>query len=231
MFTLLIHNPTFEEQGSGEVQVRNTFQTTLLHILLPSRILGQWPLSFFNRTCILALHWISHPHTKGALSSGIRNTGHRPFQGLCKVLRVFVSCSVMSDSVWPHGLRPARLLCPWGFPGKNTGVGCHFLLQGIFLTQGSNSGLLHCRKILYRLSHQGSLAIYSIGQYFKKQNVKTAFHFGMRQVVWWGIRPSKIWLPRAKKILKWLFRSLFIYAYNPQPKSQRQLPELFMSQH
>ena len=39
--------------------------------------------------------------------------------------------------------------------GKNTGVGCHFLLQGIFLTQGSNPGLLHCRQILYHLSHQG----------------------------------------------------------------------------
>ena len=41
-------------------------------------------------------------------------------------------------------------------PGKNTGVGCHTLLQGIFLTQGSNPGLLHCRQILYCLSHQGS---------------------------------------------------------------------------
>ena len=38
---------------------------------------------------------------------------------------------------------PARLLCPWDFPGKNTGVGCHFLLQGIFLTWGSNLVLLH----------------------------------------------------------------------------------------
>ena len=43
------------------------------------------------------------------------------------------------------------------FPGKNTGVGCHFLLQGIFPSQRSNTGLLHCRRILYRLSHQGSL--------------------------------------------------------------------------
>ena len=44
----------------------------------------------------------------------------------------------------------------WDFPGKNSGVGCHFLLQGIFPTQGSNSGLLHCRQMLYHLSHQGS---------------------------------------------------------------------------
>ena len=42
------------------------------------------------------------------------------------------------------------------FSGKSTGVGCHFLLQGIFPTQGSNPGLLHCRQMLYLLSHQGS---------------------------------------------------------------------------
>ena len=45
---------------------------------------------------------------------------------------------------------------PWDFTGKSTGVGCHFLLQGIFPTQGSKPGLLHCRQTLYRLSHQGS---------------------------------------------------------------------------
>ena len=49
----------------------------------------------------------------------------------------------MSDSLQPHGLQPARLLCPWDSPGKNTGVGCHALLQGIVPTQGSNLGLLH----------------------------------------------------------------------------------------
>ena len=43
----------------------------------------------------------------------------------------------------PHGLWPARLLCRWNYPGKNTGVGCHFLLSGIFLIQGSNPCLLH----------------------------------------------------------------------------------------
>ena len=47
------------------------------------------------------------------------------------------------------------LLWPWDFPGKNTGVGSHFLLQGIFQIQGSNPGLPHCRWILYQLSHQG----------------------------------------------------------------------------
>ena len=51
---------------------------------------------------------------------------------------------------------PARLLYPWDSPGKNTGVGCHFLLQEIFWTQESNLGLLHCRQILYLLSQQGA---------------------------------------------------------------------------
>ena len=45
---------------------------------------------------------------------------------------------------------------PWDFPGKNTGVSSRFLLQGIFLTQGLNPGLLHCWQILHQLSHQGS---------------------------------------------------------------------------
>ena len=67
-----------------------------------------------------------------------------------------VSRSVLSDFLWPHGLYPTRLLFPWNSPSKNTGVGCDFLLQGIFLTQGSNSGLLHCRQLLYHLSYQES---------------------------------------------------------------------------
>ena len=76
--------------------------------------------------------------------------------------KVCVNCSVVSDSLQPQRLGPTRLLCPWDFPGRNTGVGWHFLLQEIFLTQGSNTGLahctvlLHCRQILHHLSHQGS---------------------------------------------------------------------------
>ena len=49
-----------------------------------------------------------------------------------------------------------RLLCPGDFPSKDTGVDCHFLLQGIFPTQALNPGPLHCRQILYRLSYKGS---------------------------------------------------------------------------
>ena len=106
-----------------------------------------------------------------------------------------LSHPIMLDSLEPHGLQPARLLCAWGFsrqeywtglpcpspgdlpnPGiksrslmlqnslpseqrgklKNTGVGSLSLLQGIFPTKESNWGLLHCRRILYQLSYQGS---------------------------------------------------------------------------
>ena len=55
------------------------------------------------------------------------------------------SRSVLSDPSQSHGLSPARPLHPWNFPGKNTGVGCHLLFQGIFPTQGSNPGLPYCR--------------------------------------------------------------------------------------
>ena len=72
-----------------------------------------------------------------------------------QTLFVCVSRSVVSDSLQPHGLKPTRLLCPWDFPGKDIGVSCYFLLQGIFPTEGSNPGLLHCRQILYRLSYKG----------------------------------------------------------------------------
>ena len=61
------------------------------------------------------------------------------------------SCSVVPDSLQPHGL-----YSPWNSPGQNTGVGSLCLLQGIFPTQESNPGLLHCRRILYQLSHKGS---------------------------------------------------------------------------
>ena len=59
----------------------------------------------------------------------------------------------MSNFLWSHGLYPARLLCPWDSPDKNTGVVWHSLLQGIFPTHGSNPGLPHYRQILYCLSH------------------------------------------------------------------------------
>ena len=63
---------------------------------------------------------------------------------------------VVANSLPPHGLQPTRFLCPCNSPGKNTGGCYHALLQGIFPTPGSDPGLPNCRRILYRLSHQGS---------------------------------------------------------------------------
>ena len=62
-------------------------------------------------------------------------------QGKCANL--LFSCSIASDSFVTSRTEPARLLCPWDSPFKHTEVGCHFLLQGIFLTQGLNLPLLH----------------------------------------------------------------------------------------
>ena len=61
---------------------------------------------------------------------------------LWRSVSCMLACSVVSDSLRPHGLYPTSLLCPWDSPGKNTGVGCHSLLQGVFPTQGSNPGHL-----------------------------------------------------------------------------------------
>ena len=57
----------------------------------------------------------------------------------------------------PHGLYPVRLLCPWKFPGNNIGVGYHFPLQGIFLTQGSNQLLLHLQADCFPAKLPGKL--------------------------------------------------------------------------
>ena len=67
-----------------------------------------------------------------------------PLEGVCVCVCVCtLSHSVMSHSLQPHGLQPTMLPCPRDFSGKNTRVGCHFLLQGLFLTHGSNLCLLH----------------------------------------------------------------------------------------
>ena len=66
------------------------------------------------------------------------------------------SCESESRLVTSDYLQPNGLHSPWNSPGQTTGVGSLSLLQGIFLTQESNQGLLHCRWILYQLSYQGS---------------------------------------------------------------------------
>ena len=70
-----------------------------------------------------------------------------------KESEVAQSCLTLCD---PMDCSLTKFLCTWAFPGKNTGVGCHFLVQGTFPTQESNLSLLHCRQTLYLRSHQGS---------------------------------------------------------------------------
>ena len=87
----------------------------------------------------------------------------------------------MSNSLRPPGPKPAKLLCPWGSPGKNTEIGCHALLQGIFPTQGLNSCLLHW--------HVDSLLLAPPGKPVNRCTksligVSSCFHL-KRKVVFW----------------------------------------------
>ena len=96
-------------------------------------------------------------HKKGICMIYLINNQH--FH--CKVSKSLQTCCypLVSKScptfLRPHGLQHARLLCPWDFPGNNTGVCCHYLLQEIFPTQGLNQDCLHCRQISLPLSHWG----------------------------------------------------------------------------
>ena len=87
-----------------------------------------------------------------------------PSPGIILIYSIFTICHYESESevaqlcptLRPHGLQPTRLLHPWNFLGKSTGVGCHFLLQGIFPIRGSNPGLPHCRQTLLPFEPPGN---------------------------------------------------------------------------
>ena len=90
------------------------------------------------------------------------------------------------------------------FPGKNTGVGCHFLLQGIFLTQGSNPDLQHCKQMLYHLSHQGShnqprMHIKQQRRYFANKGPSSQSHgFSSGHVWMWELDHKESWAPKKR---------------------------------
>ena len=95
----------------------------------------------------------------------------------CATLCHPMDCSLPGSSV--HG----------GLPGKNTGVGCQILCQGIFPIQGLNPGLLHCRRILYHLSHQGS-------HYMKKEQfIYPSSYFGLWGCSYFFFYCKKCWKP------------------------------------
>ena len=80
-----------------------------------------------------------------------------------KLIMWWFSCKIVSNSWNPMDCSPPgyvlwdiAILCPWDSQGRNTGMGCHFLLWGIFPTQESSLGLLNCRQILYQLRYKGS---------------------------------------------------------------------------
>ena len=79
------------------------------------------------------------------------------------------SCSVVSDSLWSHGL---YMEFSWNSPGQNIGVGSLSLLQEIFPTQGSNPSLPHCRQILYQLSHN-QIFVWTFFRSCFKQTIST----------------------------------------------------------
>ena len=90
----------------------------------------------------------------GPVGGGAPSGCARPHLLTCAAVLCLVSqsCPILCD---PMDCSPQSSSVHGDSPGKNTGVGCHALLQGIFLTQGLNPGLPHCRWILYHLSHQG----------------------------------------------------------------------------
>ena len=120
------------------------------HLTSHTRMSGSW--------WVITPSWLSGLWRSFLYTSSVYSC-HFFLISSASVKLVSVSHSVVPDSLRLHGLQPTRFLCPWDFPGKDTGVGCHFLLQGIFPTQGSNPGLLHCRQILYWVSYKGSLLL------------------------------------------------------------------------
>ena len=101
-------------------------------------------LDYRYRACMI--HFIAPPNTKDIYFAVYH-------LWKVKVKRESVICSVVSHPLRLHGLQSARLVYVWNSPGKNTGMGSHSLLQGIFLTYELNLGLPHCGQILYCVSH------------------------------------------------------------------------------
>ena len=128
-----------------------------------------------------------------------------------------ISCSVTSNSLWPHELWLIRLLCPQNFPGKNVGLACHFL-QGIFPTQGSNPrllGLLHWQADSLPLSQLGSLTLEFTTTFSRHndvyQGLRLNLTFSLWVEVWRRARPHKwaLTLPEGKNHLRYFLKVQF----------------------
>ena len=112
--------------------------------------------------------------------------------------------TIVSDSLLPHGLQTSRLLCPWNSPGKNTGVSCHFLLQGVFPNQGLKLGLLRCRQMLFHMSYVLQLNCSELislsslsGTNHSHANLVTWKHIEGARSFWKGTAHSSIHITRS----------------------------------
>ena len=135
------------------VVIFNKFTRITIHPVQKWALIGTHRFTY-NRHFIYIYIKLRHYMRKEQISNSVRA---QIVPDLCVPM-----CRVLShvQLPWPHGLQPTRLVCPRDFPGKNTGVGHHALIKGIFPIQRSNPQLLfllHYRWILYPLSHQGSL--------------------------------------------------------------------------
>ena len=124
----------------------------IFYTLAQSLLLLSGTIPLFTGLCLQWIRIQLHPSSKAHLSPALLETSDSKWRMLSWDLYNLVAnylyisflfqCSVVSNSLQPHGLQPIRLLCPWTFSGKITGAGCHFLHQQIFQTQGSSLHLL-----------------------------------------------------------------------------------------
>ena len=131
-------------------------------------------------------------------------------------------------------------------PGKNTEVGCHLLLQGIFPTQGLSPGLLHCRQILYCLSHQGSLKVFvgrkamtNLDRVFKSRDITLltkvcrvkdmVFPVVMYKCESWTIKKAEGW--RIDAFEFWCWRRLLRFPWIARRPNQSLLRKAILNIH
>ena len=105
----------------------------------------RWRKKGKNGVLLYYLYYLKREEERKVEKKGMKKGRRKDNLLVCLKGRDF---EFLSQCRYVACIHPVRLFCPWDSPGKNTGVGCHALLQGIFLTQGSNPGL-HCRQILY----------------------------------------------------------------------------------
>ena len=128
---------------------------------LPFNMLFRFVRAFLPKSKHLLISWLQSPSAviwePKKIKSVTTSTSPPSGRSVTKL------CSTLATP-WTiaHQAPLSRLLCPWDFPDKNSGMGCHFLLQGIFPTQKLNLGLLHCRRILYQLSYEGTHLLFAM---------------------------------------------------------------------